>query len=154
MQRLAGIRRRENNARRLRLSFFQRINKVTGPWHALCCFAAHVETKSPPVSSVKTDFRSLCWRGQPNVQNCRFAFIIPYRGQLHEFKCQCVNCRAMRAFGGHKIPGECRDSSIPAEFSFRRCAGLKVGGCQIGNTRFVADFADGVGFNGGLPARA
>jgi hypothetical protein len=27
---------------------FQRFYKVTGPWHALCCFATHVETKSPP----------------------------------------------------------------------------------------------------------
>jgi hypothetical protein len=101
VQRLAGIRRRENNARRLRLSFFQRINKVTGPWHALCCFAAHVETKSPPVSSVKTYFRSLRWHGPLNVQNRRFTFIIPYRGWLHEFKYQGVDCRAMRAFGGH-----------------------------------------------------
>ena len=50
MQRLAGIRRLENNARRLRVKSFQRIYKVTGPWHALCCFVTHVEARSPPVS--------------------------------------------------------------------------------------------------------
>ena len=44
----AGIKRLEQNARRLRLWFSSWIYEVTGPRYALCCFVTHVETKSAP----------------------------------------------------------------------------------------------------------
>src|SRR5713226_8160459 len=48
VQRLAGIRRLERNARRWRLRISRWIYEVTGPRHALRCFETCVETKSPP----------------------------------------------------------------------------------------------------------
>ena len=44
----AGIKRLEQNARRLRLWFSSWIYEVAGPRYALCCFVTHVETKSAP----------------------------------------------------------------------------------------------------------
>src|SRR6266702_1116989 len=48
VQRLAGIRRLERNARRWRLRISRWIYEVTGPRHALRCFETRVETRSPP----------------------------------------------------------------------------------------------------------
>ena len=55
----AGIKRLEQNARRLRLWFSSWIYEVTGPRYALCCFVTHVETKSPPVSLPERFFEFL-----------------------------------------------------------------------------------------------
>ena len=47
MQRLAGIRRLERNARRWQLVRSRWIYEVTGPRYALSCFATHVEAGRP-----------------------------------------------------------------------------------------------------------
>src|SRR6266851_3828268 len=63
VQRLAGIRRLERNARRWRLRISRWIYEVTGPRYALRCFDTHVETRSPPISRV-ADELSHRWRGR------------------------------------------------------------------------------------------
>src|SRR2546429_841762 len=56
VQRLAGIRRLERNARRWRLRISRWIYEVTGPRYALRCFDTHVETRSPPISLQRMNY--------------------------------------------------------------------------------------------------
>src|SRR5882762_3878816 len=56
VQRLAGIRRLERNARRWRLRISRWIYEVTGPRYALRCFDTHVETRSPPISLQRKNY--------------------------------------------------------------------------------------------------
>src|SRR5713226_1111260 len=56
VQRLAGIRRLERNARRWRLRISRWIYEVTGPRHALRCFETCVETRSPPISLQRKNY--------------------------------------------------------------------------------------------------
>src|SRR6266700_310457 len=56
VQRLAGIRRLERNARRWRLRISRWIYEVTGPRHALRCFETRVETRSPPISALRKNY--------------------------------------------------------------------------------------------------
>src|SRR5437660_4068434 len=56
VQRLAGIRRLERNARRWRLRISRCIYEVTGPRYALRCFDTHVETRSPPISLQRMNY--------------------------------------------------------------------------------------------------
>src|SRR2546430_12873500 len=56
VQRLAGIRRLERNARRWRLRISRWIYEVTGPRYTLRCFDTHVETRSPPISLQRMNY--------------------------------------------------------------------------------------------------
>src|SRR2546423_10900457 len=56
VQRLAGIRRLERNARRRRLRISRWICEVTGPRYALRCFDTHVEPRSPPISLQRMNY--------------------------------------------------------------------------------------------------